>query len=225
MKQMDLPAIQIVKNQEQHNTFICKIPDELIEGVNLQSDALRVLGKFGFYAIVRNKYTGTFFVMGLPYNQHEQVKHVKTLVRNIITEAISLLTEDRRPQLDIEAFVETTTHMTKLHIPLLGWEHKLLTPTDYLDRARNIHDNYMNRPRKKDELESVITTNPKDELPMLEALDDADVDYLCESGLLETSIAKYFDSDVKISGAIEEGCVHRDVENEFIEEKLSLIHI
>ena len=39
----------------------------------------------------------------------------------------------------------------------------------------------------KEALGNIVPINPKDELPILEPLDDGDIKYLCENGLLVTS--------------------------------------
>ena len=121
---------------------------------------------------------------------------------------------EKTRHLNIDAIAKETTQMTKLHVALLGWDHKLVAPADYVDCARKLCEEYVNMPRKKEALEHSVQTKIKDRLPMLKPVQDDDIHFLCDSRLLEHVIVKYLDADIKISGAIEVGCVHDNIDIE-----------
>ena len=187
----------------------------MLRAMHMQCEGLRVQGRLGFYAIVPTEGHGTLLVLSLPKGEREQVKHASGLVRLMVKEAISLLelTDPSVGQLNLEAIVATTTHMTKLHVPLLGWEHKLLAPADYVERAKRVCNQRTST--SIEELDAALGTKshldapgPKEMLPILAPLDDSIVKEMCEDGTLVSLVEGHFDLKVKIAGAIEDACPH-----------------
>ena len=180
---MAIPTIKIVKEQKTYKTFIAQLPHDLGEGpfraIEMQCHALMLRGSLGFAIIVPKPNGGHCLVFSLPIDKRGDYRHAAGIVKDMLSRAFwgDVQEVHRFPPEETERIVNSTKHMTKCHISILGWEQYTLSPEQYLERAAA--------------MTATIDEDPKEALPMLQNVDDDVLRAAMKSGILVPVLIRF----------------------------------
>ena len=200
-----IPNITMVKEQKNYTTFIAQLTKECSEAVlraiEMQCQASMVQGSLGF-SILAKKDDGYYcLIISLPsvddaaslVKPRADARHAANLVEKLMSRAFwgSAHEVHRFSTEEIESIAASTTHMTKCHIAVLGWELYAIAKEEYLERAAA-----MNK----------LQMDPKEALPMLRNVDDEVVSNAVKTGILTPVISRYLGIPQHQRLAVADGC-------------------
>ena len=211
--------LRIVREQSSYNTFIAVlsgadpayVADEAWGRFRLQCEANMIQNRIGFYTFVCTQ-LGTVLVFTLPIGVRKEARSAATIVRDMLANTVwgtAVCKYHFSPE-EVQRIAKTTTHMTKLHIPLLGWEDLLLTSNDYVERAKA----FCNLPKCKAQLalQGDALDTPLDAyLPMLTHIEDDVVVELRQSGLMVSVVEQRFSTEAVGASSEQPSCLHEEV--------------
>lgn len=191
---MAVPNIKIVKEQKTYNTFIAQLPHDFVEGplraIEEQCKALMFRGSLGFATIVPKPDGGHCLVFSLPIDTRGDYRHAAGIVKDMLSRAFWGDVQDVHRFLpeETERVANSTKHMTKCHISILGWEQYTLSPEQYLERAASMTATTATMTATVHSIDE----DPKEAFPMLQNVDDDVLRAAMKSGFLVSALTRFF---------------------------------
>ena len=186
--------IDIVKEQTLYNTFMAMLcsekhgnlePVEAWQMFRLQCDAKMAQNEIGFFTFVQSPGHGVFFVFTLPAGIRKQTKTMETLVRDMLMNCVwgTWSCRYKFDQEEVHRIVKSTTHLTKMHLPVLGWEDMALSSGEQVNRAR-AYQTRCSKPLENVWNEEHSRDGVREALPMLRKLSVSEIKALTDKGML-----------------------------------------
>ena len=131
---------------------------------------------------------GIFFVFSLPGGEARDTKNAKPIVANILKKAFWNLEKrggvcayQQFSDQEVSKIAEKTTHLTKYHVNMFGWDKMERSNTELLQVANALCT-------EREDAETI-----KDKLPMFRGLPDSTIDCLVRGGRLPAVLSRFLE--------------------------------